>query len=218
MRTTALVANAWSIAISLCLLCVSSAFAQDSLSTTITYPWAQAQQLGSRTASNVFTAHNKESISYPKTTQPISQWKPYNEHGLWGFKHQNGIDQIPAGYEAVGEFTDSIAWVKMDHKRYYYINQSGNPIVNFTFDRCFNPYEGRARVHDMDVGNNGFGYLDLTGEVIIPLQFKKAMDFVGGHALVQDWDGCWWLINSNGEKIGSCTDELVEQNGIFWIR
>ena len=51
------------------------------------------------------------------------------------------------------------------------------------------------------------GYIDETGKIIIPLQYKKAFDFVNGHALVKNQNDEWWLINQKGEKVqGYCKD------------
>lgn len=45
-----------------------------------------------------------------------------------------------------------------------------------------------------------WGFIDKTGSVLIPCQWKKVYDFKGDHALVQDNYGNWLSINKKGEK------------------
>ena len=46
-----------------------------------------------------------------------------------------------------------------------------------------------------------WGYVDLTGEVVIPLSWAEAFPFVEGYAEVKSEDGKWGLINTEGELV-----------------
>jgi len=194
------------------------AFGQDS---TIYFPWIQDGALCQINAfGDVKIDSNVTEISYPSSTQKSSRFSAYELQGYYGFKDENGKVFIKAGYEKVGQFREGFAWVKIDHKRYYYINEAEEPLINFTFDRCFDFQNGLARVYDKDVenGHNGFGFINTKGEIVIPLSYKKAFDFVNGFALVQDYNLNWWLINKKGKKVhGSCFGMKSSRN-IFSLK
>ena len=188
-------------------------FAQD---TTTFFPWVNDNSQLCQINSAGTIQYNKTltEIKYPSYSTE-KQLKAYDNNGLHGFKDKNGIVVIEAGYEQVGNFQENFAWVKLDHKRFYYLDKNEKPLIDFTFDRCFDFQNGAARVFDKSPsnGHNGFGYIDAKGEIIIPLQYKKAFDFVNGHALVKDQNNDWWLINQQGEKVqGSCEGLSVKKN------
>ncbi len=176
---------------------------------TITFfPWinANGQLCQINSAGTIQYDSTLTQIQYPSYSID-NQLEAYENKGLHGFKDKNGAIVIEAGYEQVGNFQEDFAWVKLDHKRFYYIDKIGKPLINFTFDRCFDFQNGVARVFDKSksVRHNGFGYIDTKGETIIPLQYKNGFDFVKGHALIKEQNGQWWLINLKGEKVqGSC--------------
>jgi hypothetical protein len=48
---------------------------------------------------------------------------------------------------------------------------------------------------------NDYGYIDKTGKVIIPFNFKNAYSFEKGKAKVQDADRQWRKIDKTGKYI-----------------
>jgi len=90
------------------------------------------------------------------------------------------------------------------------------PLLNYTFDRCYDFQDGMARVYDKNEakGYIGFGYIDRVGKVRIPLIYKRAMDFVNGYALVMDDSRAWFLIDKDGKKVHGPNSELrqIEKN------
>jgi hypothetical protein len=188
-------------------------FGQD---TTAFFPWVQDGQLCQiNSVGEVKLDSNLTEVNYPKVKESPDELIAYELQNYYGFKDVNGEIIIKAGYEKVGRFKEDFAWVKIDHKRYYYINKKEKPLVNFTFDRCFDFQNGMARVYDKNKknGHNGFGFINKKGETIIPLQYKRAFDFVNGFALVQDDNLNWWLINQVGEKVqGSCIGMKASQD------
>ena len=113
-------------------------------------------------------------------------------------EHEN----ILAGFEEAGQFKEGYAWVKMDHKRYYFIDENGQPLLHYTFDKCHDFNGGLARVEDFNASKNynGVGFIDTSGQVIIPLKFEKATDFKNGKAQVWVNGESWW-IDEVGNKI-----------------
>lgn len=111
-------------------------------------------------------------------------------------------ENILAGFEKAGEFKEGYAWVKMDHKRYYFIDENGQPLIHYTFDKCHDFSEGLARVEDFNSSKNykGVGFIDTSGQIMIPLKFDKATDFKNGKAQVWLSGESWW-IDDLGNKI-----------------
>jgi hypothetical protein len=156
-------------------------------------------------------------VLYP-TYSILDEFKMYENQGLYGFKDKKGQIIIKAGYEKVGRFREGFAWVKLDYKRFYYIDEAEKPLIDFTFDRCFDFQNGLARVFDKSkiAGNNGFGYINQNGAIAIALQYKKGFDFVNGHALIQEQNGEWWIIDTKGTKIqGPCLGLKARKNTFY---
>ncbi len=104
--------------------------------------------------------------------------------------------------EVKGKFYDGFAWVKMDHKRYYYVDESGKPLIHYSFDRCYDFSEGLARVTDFYKAKDyrGTGFINTSGEVAIPLHYDKATDFKDGKAQVWMNGESWW-IDQDGNRL-----------------
>ena len=66
--------------------------------------------------------------------------------------------------------------------------------------------EGLACVQD---ANHKWGFIDKTGKVVIPCQWKYANDFREGMATVED-NNKWGLIDKTGKVISPCQWETAE--------
>lgn len=202
---------------SLCSLQLLS-FGQD---TTTFFPWVQDGQLCQiNSLGEVKLDSTITKIPYPEIAEIPDELRAYELQNYYGFKDVTGAIIIKAGYEKVGRFKEGFAWVKIDHKRYYYINKKEEPLINFTFDRCFDFQNGLARIYDKDEknGHHGFGFINKKGEIVISLQYKKAFDFVDGFALVQDYDLNWWLIDKTGKKVQGACIEMEVRKGVFSVK
>ena len=189
---------------------------QDIISTTF-FPWVQDDQLCQINALGEIKVDTSLTfIEYP-TFKTQDELDIYEDNGRYGFKDENDKVIVPAGFEQVGHFREGFTWVKLDYKRYYYLDKNGQPLIDFTFDRCYDFQNGLARVLDRSpkIGHDGYGYINQKGETVIPLQYKKAYDFVNGFALVQDKNEKWWLIDQTGKKVqGDCLG-LKSRKNIF---
>ena len=102
-------------------------FAQDSTTTTF-FPWVKDGQLCQINAKGEIQAiENSNQVNYP-TFSVKNEFKAYTYQGLQGFKDNKGKIVIKAGYEKVGNFREGFAWVKLDHKRFYYIDKNEKPL------------------------------------------------------------------------------------------
>ncbi len=158
----------------------------------------------------------EKALPYPTIEQQESVLTSFRKNGKYGFKNRQGEVVIAAGYEQAGRFKEGFTWVKLDHKRYYYLDKNADPLVYYTFDRCFDFQDGLGRVFDINTnkGYNGYGFINKKGAVVIPLIYEKAFDFIGGYALVKDGQG-WWLIDKTGAKLHGPNANMVYQNDRF---
>lgn len=149
-------------------------------------------------------------------------------NGLFGFADSNGKEIIAAKYDDVDDTNQELIKVKLNNK-YGYLNYVGEIIIPISFDetwsfsgyvkvvlngkiRFINKYgrdhyqnlgdfsEGLARAASYMTGK--YGFVNTSGEVIIPLQFDFAASegFSEGLAEVRisDKDG---FINKSGEIV-----------------
>lgn len=190
-----------------CVVLLSAFVSQNE---TPRFPWVQDGQLCYIQADGTVISTHNNTLQYPDFQQNTPTLKPFKKMGMSGFKGADGRVVIEPGYETAGQFRDGYAWVKLDHKRYYYIDQNEQAPINYNFDKCYDFQDGMGRVFDKNPtkGYTGFGYLDITGAVRIPLIYKRAMDFVNGYALVMDGAGAWWLIDKNGTTVQGPNNEL----------
>lgn len=72
------------------------------------------------------------------------------------------------------------------------LDQAGNFVVPFSrgYQSVSGFHEGFALVRDANLPT-GYGYIDLNGDEVIPLQYANAGYFHNGLAAVQNFDGKW---------------------------
>ena len=63
----------------------------------------------------------------------------------WGFIDKSGALAIPTKYEEVGDFSEGLAWVRMNGKCGY-INMHGDLVVPPKYDRAYDFWNGMAEV------------------------------------------------------------------------
>ncbi|MEM1123669.1 MAG: WG repeat-containing protein [Bacteroidota bacterium] len=174
------------------------------------FPWCKDGQLVLLSGNGKMEDSSHDTLSYPQMDLPMPTLVPYEQYGLHGFKNQAGDIVLPASSEEVGSFREGFVWTKLDHKRYLYLDKKGEPLLAYTFDRCFDFQNGLAKVLDFNEtkGYHGYGFLNTNGDVVVPLVYQQAFDFVDGLALVKN-DGGWWLIDKGGQQIAGPNEHLT---------
>jgi hypothetical protein len=97
------------------------------------------------------------------------------------------------------------------NEKYGYMDRVGNIIVDAQFDWASDDFvEGAARVcKNIDdildhapgtVEGGRWGFIDINGEIIIPLKYALSWNFNEGLALVKEVDGPYYYIDKQGEK------------------
>jgi len=108
--------------------------------------------------------------------------------GQWGFIDKTGELVIPFGYYWPPYFKDGLVRTERNGKDVY-IDKTGKVVVTVSgqYYDTFTFNDGLARVY-AGMGNNnsstGYGYIDKTGELAIPVEYSQANDFSEGLACV----------------------------------
>jgi hypothetical protein len=117
--------------------------------------------------------------------------------GKFGYINQKGEVLIPFMYETADLFTEGLARVKLNGK-YGYINMKNDTIIPFDYDYAGRVNSGMARVGK----DNLWGFINVnTKATEIPLTYQQANDFSEGLASVQNADGLWGFINTQGSFV-----------------
>lgn len=141
--------------------------------------------------------------------------KDASQAGLWrfivedryGYIDKTGRTAIPAKYANAGSFSEGLAFVELPDGRRGYIRANGTLAFSFeneNGDCCQYFHEGLAPVRRG--GKNGF--INPTGEVVIPPRFDAAYQFSQGCAPVK-LDDSWGIIDRNGKWIVEPSFQLL---------
>jgi hypothetical protein len=126
---------------------------------------------------------------------------PVNEGGLWGFIDNTGSMVISPQFEAAAPFSEGLAEVGVGGKSSF-VDTTGKVVFNtdFNFGDVELFREGFAAARNQ----NGWGFIDTKGRVIVTPQYTSVGDFSSGLAMVRtgDWaEGKAGYINVLGELV-----------------
>ena len=130
--------------------------------------------------------------------------------GKYGFIDDTGREVIPCEYDSINypatiettipyELTDDLVVIEKDGKVGYCSLKDGAVVIEpkFTSADCFNGEELAAVFSD-----GGFiGYINRTGDMVIPNKFSEVGDFVDGLATVRDENGKTGVIDAEGKTV-----------------
>lgn len=140
--------------------------------------------------------------------QTTSQLNPVKVNGKWGYADKTGKVVIQPQFDTAFDFWDGLAQVGVKDKDFPetvnpsykmgFIDESGRIVVELKFASLRNFHEGlaAAAVTIPDDGekksyknqppfNFKWGYIDLKGQTVIPMEFIQAGDFSENLASVQ---------------------------------
>ncbi|QDU94703.1 WG repeat-containing protein [Lignipirellula cremea] len=101
--------------------------------------------------------------------------------GKWGAIDRRGEIVFLTDFEGIGHFSGGFAWC-LENGLYGLLNAAGNVLVPPSFSGPVSPMcDGRAKVR-LD---RKFGYLDVFGNLAVPLRFNAANNFSEGFASVE---------------------------------
>lgn len=99
---------------------------------------------------------------------------------FYGFRREDGTVIAPNIYRYVGQFSNGYCKVMLDDTLVGVIDTAGRHIVPCLYDDVSLPSEGRVLVYK----NGLYGFSDLKGNLVVPLQYVEAGDFKEGLAPV----------------------------------
>jgi hypothetical protein len=131
----------------------------------------------------------------------------------YGYIDRSGRFVIEPHFLFATRFSNGLAVVEYAEHEYGIIDRSGHAQARMEYQQVTNLSEGRAAVlkgggfaaleegADPFAAHWAWGYLDQSGALVIPMQFKRADDFCGGLAYVEDQDGKMGYIDLDGNYI-----------------
>ncbi|MDR2920864.1 MAG: WG repeat-containing protein [Tannerella sp.] len=136
--------------------------------------------------------------------------KEDKQSGKWGYVDEKGKEVLPFEYDHAVSFTDGLARVLLNGN-YVSINKTGQK-----FETIFTLHGGLRKV----ISDGKCGYLNNTGDVIIPCKYDQIEDFyneqgktVNDYAKVQIGEK-FGIVDKKGKEIVSCSyDEIRKSNG-----
>lgn len=119
-------------------------------------------------------------------------------------------------FEQPMPFSEGLAVVTMvsnNHFKLGFINKKGDMVTTISEGespkwRAESFNEGLAPVYKEEGG----GYIDMTGQIVIPTKYNRVTSFHNGFARVQNKDYKWGVINKNGEIVLPCVYEEFSNN------
>jgi WG containing repeat len=112
---------------------------------------------------------------------------------MWGVLASDGNVVLNPKYDAIGDFSESLAFVRDRKQQYGFIDLSGKEVIPPFFEGAFSFSAGLAPVK---VGGK-WGYIDATARFVIQPAFDHAQSFVEGLACVRV-NRLWGYIDRSG--------------------
>ena len=140
----------------------------------------------------------------------------FEDHGLWGFVNEKGIEVIKAQYEDAHSFSDGLAAVKVNGL-YGFIDERGKMVIEpqyfeigtgFRFGRCVFSENGKQ------------GMIDKNGEVLLDPQYKSLDLKCEKYFIAEDINSNYGIIDRDGNRIIDCQYPeiyFVTNSGYYFV-
>ena len=178
--------------------------------------------------------------AFAQEAPKVTRLQPVYVNGRWGYADQGGKVIIPARFDAARPFADGLAQVgvvdeelpeleRRPNIKWGYIDERGRVVVElrYTVLHGFSENLAAAAVLDREKPerpafgrgshlNLKWGYVDRSGNEIIPMQFYGAGDFAEGLAPVNPGG------NGSGDEVSLCGSPAnfgyIDNTGAFVIK
>lgn len=121
---------------------------------------------------------------------------------LYGYLDLQGKEVIPIQYNTATDFKNGQALVQIKEKQFALIDLSGQRLHTYNFANVINFGNGRL-AYQPEV-NSKYGYIDVTGKVVLQPKYSMAMPFKRERAIVnlsEDITNQYGLIDKQGNFI-----------------
>ena len=115
------------------------------------------------------------------------------DNGLYGFIDTLGNEVIPFQYHNAKTFSEGLAAVAIFEKTIPTQKEKPDDL----FGALLDIFSSKPPPSNSGIQ---YGFIDQSGNIIIPFQFQDAKPFQNGQANVKQ-DGEWFLINMEGERV-----------------
>lgn len=142
---------------------------------------------------------DRRSVIDPESQTRVWEYK-YCQGGKWGFIDINGKWMLEPRYESALDYQQGIARVRVDGK-WGAVNSSYEFAVKPEFDFIEYLYaEGGKTLLTVGLTQDGIGFMDEKGELVILPQFKEAGEFHEGLVRIRE-NGLWGYADKNGQVV-----------------
>ena len=149
-------------------------------------------------------------IDLPKATSayPFSEGLAavqVSRDGYYGYVDRTGQFAIEPQFLYPTAFSDGLAVVEYDESDYAIIDPAGRVVARMQYRQVLGLHDGLAPAlvyeGEWPDGKGSWGYVDETGTLVIPAQFRYADEFSGGLARVRDENGKMAYIDRDGNYV-----------------
>ncbi|NDV65070.1 WG repeat-containing protein [Bacteroides sp. 224] len=129
-----------------------------------------------------------------------------------GLINTKGETVLPVIYNQISDYTNGRALVERGEKLVMFIDEAGKQAIPLTqYLRVTEFSEGLAVVTDK---NRKYGFINVNGEIVLPLIYDDARPFSHGITLVE-YNGKYGLINREGTFIVPATSYGYSMTGMY---
>lgn len=120
----------------------------------------------------------------------VSDYLYTSKNGYEGVYDFNGNEIVPLIYNDIRVGQSEGVWAVKKYKKWGYIDNCGNKIIDLQYKDAKPFSEGLAAVKK----GNKYGYINKQNQVVIPFEHKRADSFQNGLARVGKQAGWGWLL------------------------
>ncbi len=133
--------------------------------------------------------------------------------GGYGYINRQGGYVIKPQFDGATPFSNGLAVVEYDFFKYELIDTTGRVLKTLDYDQVMGLKEGRAAVlrggiiaaleagEDPETSEGSWGFMDESGTLVIPTQFRVTQDFRGGLVRVEEENGKMAYIDLDGNYV-----------------
>lgn len=121
----------------------------------------------------------------------------FEDHGLWGYVNDQGVEAIPARYEDASNFSEGLAAIKIDDL-WGFIDESGAIVIEPQFEEIPEGFMyGRCVVQEGSLQ----GFINTEGNFIIEPQYAAITISCNEYFIVMDGEDQYGVIDRDGNIV-----------------